>query len=244
MSLFEVIPAVDIKDGKCVQLRQGKEKDVIFSSDDPVRDARRWIDEGATRLHVIDLDAAFRYEQPRRNFSVIRRIVEDANERGVRVQAGGGIRSYEDVASFIEIGVDRVIIGTLAMKNRELTEKLVRDFSSERIMAALDARGGEVMINGWKKRTHKRADEAARELERIGIGSILFTNIDVEGRLEGVKKEPIMEIVRAVDIPVIASGGVTTIDDIRKVREAGAKGVVIGSALYSGKIKLREALTV
>ena len=237
---FEVIPAVDNKGGRGVRLRHGCEDAVIFKSDDPVAAARRWLEAGAGRLHVVDLDGAFQHG---RNIPIIREIVELAATYSARVQVGGGIRSRDDVASLLGMGVDRVILGTIAMKDRVFLKKLVGEFS-DGIMVALDALGGEVVISGWKERTGLRASVVAREFEALGVKSLLFTSVEADGTLSGVNAAAIKEVVDAVDIPVVAAGGVSSLDDIRKVKETGASGVVIGSALYIGKIKLKDALRV
>ena len=235
---FEVIPAVDIKGGRCVRLRRGCEHDVIFEGDDPVVAAERWLAEGARRLHVVDLDGALRRG---RNLPIIESIVELAAGYSARVQVGGGVRSRDDVATLLKMGADRVIVGTIAIRDRELLKRLVEEFS-DGIMVALDSLRGEVVVGGWKERTGLRASVFARELEALGVKSLLFTNVEADGTLSGVDAAAIKEVVDAVGIPVVAAGGVSTLDDIRRIREAGASGVVIGSALYMGRIKLRDAL--
>ena len=238
---FDIIPAIDLKGGKCVQLRQGKEEDVIFSANNPVEIAIKWVEEGARRLHIIDLDGAFQHSA--RNEPLIERIVraEGVREKA-KIQVGGGIRSYEKAAKFLNIGVSTIILGTAALETPELVKKLVKDFSPERIMIALDARGGRVAIKGWREITGLKVKDAARKVEEMGAGSILFTNIDVEGLMRGVNMDIIEEVTRSTSLPVIVSGGVSSIEDVRRIKEAGASGVVIGSALYMGKINLREAI--
>jgi phosphoribosylformimino-5-aminoimidazole carboxamide ribotide isomerase len=242
MVSFELIPAIDLKGGRCVQLRQGKKEDEIFSSaENPVEIATGWVIQGVRRLHVIDLDGAF--QEKKNNFEVIKKI---ANSEGVRekvkIQAGGGIRSYETAVELLETGIDRVIFGTVALKSPHLIEQVANAFSPERVMVALDARKGKVAIDGWREVTGVDATEAAKQVERIGAGSLLFTNIDVEGLMEGVDQEIIAEFVSSVSIPVVIAGGVSSEDDIGKIKDAGASGVVMGSALYKGKIDLKELL--
>ena len=238
MDRFEVIPAIDLRGGRCVQLRQGKKEDEIFAStEDPVEIARRWVIQGARRLHVIDLDGAFQEEK--NNFGVIKKI---ADAEGVRekakIQVGGGIRSYETAVELLETGIDRIIFGTVALKSPHLIEQVANAFSPERVMVALDARKGKVAIDGWREVTGIDAKEAAKQVEKIGAGSLLFTNIDVEGLMKGVEPKIIAEFVSSVEIPVIVAGGVSSIEDVKRIKEAGASGVVIGSALYKGKIDL------
>ena len=242
MGSFELIPAIDLRDGRCVQLRQGKKEDEIFASaENPVEIARGWVIQGARRLHVIDLDGAFQEEK--NNLGVIKKI---ADAEGVRekakIQVGGGIRSYETAVELLELGIDRIIFGTVALKSPHLIEQVANAFSPERVMVALDARKGKVAIDGWREVTGVNATEAAKQVERIGAGSLLFTNIDVEGLMEGVEQEIIAEFVSSVSIPVVIAGGVSSVEDIGKIKDAGASGVVMGSALYKGKIDFSELL--
>ncbi len=242
MGSFELIPAIDLRGGRCVQLRQGKKEDEIFASaENPVEIARGWIIQGARRLHVIDLDGAFQEEK--NNLGVIKKI---ADAEGVRekakIQVGGGIRSYETAVELLETGIDRIIFGTVALKSPHLIEQVANAFSPERVMVALDARKGKVAIDGWQEVTGVNATEAAKQVERIGAGSLLFTNIDVEGLMEGVDQEIIAEFVSSVSIPVVIAGGVSSVEDIGKIKDAGASGVVMGSALYKGKLDFNELL--
>jgi phosphoribosylformimino-5-aminoimidazole carboxamide ribotide isomerase len=238
MSGFEVIPAVDLKGGNCVQLRQGKQDAVIFSAENPVAIAREWIVQGAKRLHIIDLDGAFMKEQS--NFSVIKEITESEGVKGeAKIQVGGGIRTYEAAVKLLEIGVDRVIFGTAALKSPQLIETVAGVFSSERVMVALDARGGKVAIDGWREVTGIEAKAAAKKVEEMGAGSLLFTNIDVEGLMCGVEREIIEEFVGAASVPVVIAGGVSSAEDVKWIKEVGASGVVLGSALYKGKINFK-----
>ena len=242
MGSFELIPAIDLRGGRCVQLRQGKKEDEIFASaENPVEIARSWVIQGARRLHVIDLDGAFQEEK--NNLGVIKKI---ADAEGVRekakIQVGGGIRSYETAVELLETGIDRIIFGTVALKSPHLIEQVANAFSPERVMVALDAREGKVAIDGWREVTGVDATEAAKQVERLGAGSLLFTNIDVEGLMEGVDQEIIAEFVSSVSIPVVIAGGVSSVEDIGKIKDAGASGVVMGSALYKGKIDFSELL--
>lgn len=242
MASFELIPAIDLKGGRCVQLRQGKKEDEIFASaENPVEIARGWVIQGARRLHVIDLDGAFQEEK--NNLGVIKKIadVEGVREKA-KIQVGGGIRSYETAVELLELGIDRIIFGTVALKSPHLIEQVANAFSPERVMVALDARKGKVAIDGWREVTGVDATEAAKQVERLGAGSLLFTNIDVEGLMEGVDQEIIAEFVSSVSIPVVIAGGVSSVEDIGKIKDAGASGVVMGSALYKGKIDFNELL--
>lgn len=239
---FEVIPAIDLRGGRCVQLRQGKREEEIFSSaENPVEIAGKWVVRGARRIHIIDLDGAF--QEAKTNFEVIKNIAKSKGVRGkAKIQVGGGIRSYEAAVKLLELGVDRIIFGTVALKSPHLIEKVATAFSSERVMVALDARAGKVAIDGWREVTGKDAKEAAKEAEEKGAGSLLFTNIDVEGLMKGIEMKIIEEFVSSVSVPVVISGGVSSVEDVMRIKEAGASGVVIGSALYKGKIDFKEVL--
>lgn len=246
--MFEIIPAIDIKGGRCVQLRQGKKEDVIFSStESPVTIAKQWVMQGARRLHIIDLDGAFQEEK--NNFEVVKRIAESKGVLGqAKIQVGGGIRSYEVAVKLLEIaegaGVDRIMFGTATLRSPHLIEKVAKEYSSDRIMVALDVRAGQVTIDGWRELTGLDAKEAAKHAERLGAGSLLFTNIDVEGLMSGIEPKIIEEFVSSVSVPVVISGGVSSAEDVMRIREAGASGVVIGSALYKGKIDFKELLKI
>jgi phosphoribosylformimino-5-aminoimidazole carboxamide ribotide isomerase len=232
---MEIFPAVDILGGRCVQLVQGVREDARFYGD-PLACAIRWIDEGATALHIINLDGAF--GNARENAEQIRRIV---SETGVFVQLGGGIRSAEDAGAWLGLGVDRVILGTLAIRHPESIRDIAEAHGSSSVMAGVDARGGEIVVKGWTERAGDYLTWAGR-FEHLGAGSLLFTNVDVEGLEQGIDPEPVRRLVAHTRLPVVAAGGITCIDDITTLRRMGAAGAVLGSALYSGKIALCEAL--
>ena len=236
-SAYTVIPAVDVKDGEVVQLVQG-ERGSGTTYGDPVTAAERWLDEGATELHLVDLDGAFDGE--RANADAIERIVETVPE-DVDVQLGGGIRTVEDALDLLETGLDRVILGTAAVERPEIVTEIDAEVPDS-VVVSLDAKDGEVVVEGWTEGTGLAPAEAAQRYEDLGAAAILFTNVDVEGRLEGVRTEPVRAIAEAVSIPVIASGGVASIDDVLALRDAGAAAVVVGSALYQGSFSLTEAL--
>jgi phosphoribosylformimino-5-aminoimidazole carboxamide ribotide isomerase len=232
---FEVIPAVDMQDGEVVQLVQG-ERGTEKRYGDPVEAARRWVSAGAETLHLVDLDGAF--EGERANAPAVEAIVAAVD---VPVQLGGGIRTAADALDLLDRGVERVILGTAAVENPEV----VREISDERpgsVVVSLDARGDEVVVSGWTEGTGLDPVEAARRYEELGAGAILFTDVDVEGRLEGVRADRIERLADAVEIPVIASGGVATLDDVRACRQAGAAAVVVGTALDEGAFTLDAAM--
>ncbi|HEC56792.1 MAG TPA: 1-(5-phosphoribosyl)-5-[(5-phosphoribosylamino)methylideneamino]imidazole-4-carboxamide isomerase [Candidatus Syntrophoarchaeum butanivorans] len=237
---FEVIPAIDLKGGKCVQLVQGVKEDVLLSLDDPLEVAGMWIDEGAETLHIIDLDGAFGERSENRR--IVYDILRLAGQKGVKTQVGGGIRTLKDAKGLLERGADRIIVATAALRNPDFIRILVERFAPERVMVALDARSGEVQVEGWTRGSGRSPPELAQLFESLGAGWILFTNIDVEGLMQGIILDPIVEILSAVNIPVLVAGGITTLEDIDLVKHSGASGVILGSALYRGKISLVEAL--
>lgn len=237
---FEVIPAVDMRDGKCVQLVQGVPGSEIISLDDPFAVALDWIDKGAKTLHLVDLDGAI--EGQRKNAPTVQRIVNACKGRGVTIQVGGGIRNFEDAASLLKLGVSRVILGTAALQNPGLVKLLAESFGKESVTVALDAKNGRISIKGWTEECAHTPVEMGRKFEELGAGSLLFTNIDTEGLMQGVNPIPTKELVESVSIPVIASGGVSSLQDLRILKETGAAGVVIGSALYTGKFTFEDAV--
>jgi phosphoribosylformimino-5-aminoimidazole carboxamide ribotide isomerase len=162
----------------------------------------------------------------------------------VTIQVGGGIRNYNDAVSFLKVGVDRVILGTAAMRDPTLVKKLADEYGSEHIMVSVDTKDDEIMVEGWKKSMGVKPSDMGRKFQTLGAGSIFFTNINVEGLLSGVDPEPIGELVQAVDIPVIASGGVTSLNDLIAIKKVGAAGAVVGTALYKGNFTLKEAMEV
>ncbi|MDY0385850.1 MAG: 1-(5-phosphoribosyl)-5-[(5-phosphoribosylamino)methylideneamino]imidazole-4-carboxamide isomerase [Methanolobus sp.] len=239
---FEIIPAVDMKNGKCVQLVQGIPGSEMISIDDPVAVANDWASQGAKTLHLIDLDGAI--DGQRKNATIIEKIVTQCKPLGMEIQVGGGIRSFENAADLLNIGVDRVILSTAAINNPKLIKELADAFGSKHINVALDSKNGKVSIEGWKKQSEFTAVEIGIRFQELGAGSILFTNIDSEGLLQGVNTKPTEELVKSVSIPVIASGGVTSLDDIIALKKTGANAVVVGTALYKGKFTLPEAINI
>lgn len=235
-SSFEVIPAVDVKDGQVVQL-VGGERGTGKQYGDPVEAANRWIRQGAETLHLVDLDGAF--EGHRENATAIEAIIETTREE-ITVQLGGGIRTAEDAVGLVKTGVDRVILGTAAVESPEIVSEISQT-KPESVIVSLDAANGEVVVSGWTEKTGLDPAVAASRYEQLGASGILFTDVDVEGQLDGVNADAVRRVADAVSIPVIASGGVASIDDIRMLREAGAAAVVVGTALYEGTFSLTDA---
>ncbi|QFU82359.1 1-(5-phosphoribosyl)-5-[(5-phosphoribosylamino)methylideneamino]imidazole-4-carboxamide isomerase [Natronorubrum aibiense] len=231
---FEVIPAVDVQDGEVVQLVQG-ERGTEKTYGDPVEAAQRWIDAGAQSLHLVDLDGAF--EGERRNADAIDAVLETVD---VPTQLGGGIRTAEGAIDLLERGLDRVILGTAAVENPEIVAE-ISESHPDSVVVSLDAKDGEVVVEGWTEGAGITPVEAAERYAELGAAAILFTNVDVEGQLEGVATEPVRELVDATEIPVIASGGVATLEDVRTLADTGAAAVVVGSALYEGNFTLEDA---
>ncbi|GAB3033262.1 1-(5-phosphoribosyl)-5-[(5-phosphoribosylamino)methylideneamino]imidazole-4-carboxamide isomerase [Natronobiforma cellulositropha] len=231
---FEVIPAVDVQHGEVVQLVQG-ERGTEKTYGDPVDAATRWIDAGARSLHLVDLDGAFDGE--RANGAAIDAVVDAVS---VPTQLGGGIRSAADATDVLERGVDRVILGTAAVENPDIVAE-ISERHPDSVVVSLDAKDGEVVVEGWTEGAGISPVEAAARYDDLGACAILFTNVDVEGKLEGVATDPVRDLVAATDVPIIASGGVATLADVTALRDAGAAAVVVGSALYEGKFTLAEA---
>jgi phosphoribosylformimino-5-aminoimidazole carboxamide ribotide isomerase len=237
--MFEVIPAIDLKGGKVVQLVQGVPGTEMVAIDDYLSVAGDFIGQGAKWLHIIDLDGALSGD--RKNARIVEDIIKKFN---VRTEVGGGIRDYDTAKYLLGLGVTRVILGTAAMKDPQLVAKLSREFGPEAVMVSLDSKKGEVLVEGWKESSGKSTIEMGKLFEKTGAGSILYTNVDVEGLLKGVNESPVKALVSSVSIPVVASGGITTLQDIVTIKNTGAAGVVIGSALYKHLFKLEDAIRV
>lgn len=236
-----IIPAIDIKEGRCVRLREGRFEDVEIFSDDPILMAVKWVNKGAKMLHVVDLDGA-RYGRLT-NIPILKQIIGEVD---IPVQVGGGIRNYRDVKNLIDLGASRVILGTILWKDKALAKKLFEDFS-EKIIAGIDARDGYVAIEGWQNITPVDALDFAGKMEKLGAQRIIYTDIKRDGTLKGPNISNIEKMVKNVNIPLICSGGIASLDDIKKLKRfetKGLEGVILGKALYKGTILLEEALKV
>ena len=231
-----IMPAVDIKNGKCVQLVQGEPGSEMVKIENPEKVAKYWEDLGAKNIHVIDLSGTIDGET---SFDIIKKIL---NEVSVPIQLGGGIRNLDYARQLLDLDIERLIIGTMGIQQPETITLLSDEYGPERIMISLDSKDNKVVIKGWQEKIDKSPSEIANDFKEHGAGSILFTNVDVEGLLGGFYTEPVEDLKKSVDLPIVYSGGITTIDDIKKLNESGVEGIVIGSALYTDKIDLTEAL--
>ena len=236
-----ILPAIDLKEGRCVRLEQGlMEKDTVYH-DDPAAQARIWQEQGGELLHIVDLDGAFAGVP--KNREAIRAIVEAID---IPCELGGGVRDLATAEAYLELGVDRVILGTVAKENPQLVADACRRFPG-RIVVGIDARDGLVAVRGWADVTEKKATELAREMEGFGVEAIIYTDIARDGMMQGPNIAATKALAEAINIPVIASGGVSSLDDIRRLLEiesSGIAGVITGKAIYSGALDLREAVAL
>ncbi len=233
---MEIIPAIDIRGGKCVRLYQGDYNQQTVFSDNPLAVALTWHSQGARWLHIVDLDGAVAGEP--RNMEVIEAITKQS---GLLVELGGGIRRQEVAKRVLDMGVTRIILGTAALENRELVEKLCQQFG-QAIAVSLDARDGKIATHGWLKDTVVDIVRLSRELAHIGVRRFIYTDIKRDGTLTGPNFDMIEELLTEVPVPVIVAGGVSAMEHLRRLQELGVEGVVVGRALYTGDIDLREAL--
>lgn len=231
-----IFPAIDIKDNKCVRLFQGDFNKINIYSNDPFDMAVKWKSQGASFLHLVDLDGA-------RNEEVINKksIEKISKNIGIPVQIGGGVRSEEKVKNLIDIGVERVIVGTIAVENKELLKKLVSKYK-EKIVVSIDAKNGKVALRGWEVVSDVDSIDLCKELEEIGVKTIVYTDISKDGMLEGPNFEIYKLLSERTSLNIIASGGISSIDDIKKLKNMNIYGVITGKALYDNKMELREAL--
>jgi len=234
-----LIPAIDLKDGKCVRLRQGRMEDNTVFSDDPVAVAGRWVAAGAKRLHLVDLDGAFAGVP--RNGEIIHAIREAYPD--IQIQVGGGIRDEETIQGYLNAGVDYVIIGTKAVSEPHFISDIAAEFPN-RIIVGLDAKDGKVAIDGWSKLSHHDVIDLAQRFENDGVEAIVYTDINRDGMMGGVNIEATARLARAIQIPVIASGGITNLADIHALRQIvadGVAGAITGRAIYEGTLDFEEA---
>ena len=236
---MQIIPAIDLKGGECVRLRQGRMDDATVFSANPVSMAGKWFEAGSPRLHMVDLDGAFAGSPA--NASVINEVCEAYPE--LVVQVGGGIRTLESIETYLKAGVKYVIIGTKAVKEPEFVELACKHFPGS-IIVGLDAKNGKVATDGWADVSTVDATDLAKRFADVGVNSIIYTDINRDGMMQGVNIEATVALAKAAEIPVIASGGVSSIVDIEKlcaVANQGIEGVIVGRAIYEGTLDLVEA---
>lgn len=236
-----VIPAVDLLNGKAVRLFQGDPDRKTIFSHDPVQVALRWFQEGAERLHVVDLDGSF--EGFPRNRDLVEAIVEAIP---IPVQLGGGIRDLDTARAYMDAGVERIILGTAAVEDPSLVAELCARWPG-RVAVAIDARGGRVTVRGWREETSLYAVDLARQWEETGVAAFIYTDVDRDGTERGVNLEATRALVQGVRVPVIASGGVASLGDLRALAPLardGLRGVIVGKALYTGALELKQAMAV
>jgi len=234
-----IIPAIDLKDGKCVRLRQGRMEDETIFSDDPVAVAAQWVEQGARRLHIVDLNGAFAGEPV--NAGVVHEIAKAFPD--LPIQIGGGIRDEDTIQTYLNAGVQYVIIGTKAVNQPHFINDICAEFPGH-IIVGLDAKDGKVAIDGWSKLSKHDVIDMAKHFENDGVVSIVYTDIGRDGMMTGVNVESTLKLAQAVKIPIIASGGITNIEDIKAlcaVQEEGISGAITGRAIYEGTLDFAEA---
>jgi phosphoribosylformimino-5-aminoimidazole carboxamide ribotide isomerase len=236
-----ILPAIDLKEGKCVRLEQGlMDRDTVYN-ENPGAQARIWQEQGGELLHIVDLDGAFAGVP--KNRDAIKAIIDAID---IPSELGGGIRDIQTIEAYLELGIDRVILGTVAKENPALVEEACKKYPG-RIVVGIDARGGLVAVRGWADVTEKQATEMAKEMEGFGAVAIIYTDIARDGMMQGPNIEATRALAESINIPVIASGGLSTLDDIRRlmaIESSGVTGVITGKAIYSGAIDLREAVAL
>jgi phosphoribosylformimino-5-aminoimidazole carboxamide ribotide isomerase len=238
---FIVYPAIDLRGGKVVRLKEGDPARMTEYSDDPEETAQRWLDAGAQWLHVVSLDGAFG-EADAANRLALQNIIEVANQFTAPVQFGGGLRSFESIAAALSLGVSRVVLGTLATETPDVVEKALIRFGEESIAIGIDARDGRVRVRGWKEDAGISVNDLALQMRSLGLRTLIFTDVSRDGLGTGLNIPATRELADVSGLDVIASGGVNTLNDVIAARDANLSGVIIGRALYEGTIDLKEAL--
>lgn len=231
-----IYPAIDLKEGKCVRLLQGNFDKKTVYADNPASVAKQFVDDGAKFIHIVDLDAA------RTGIAVNNSIIQEIIQNyGVKVQTGGGIRELKDVEQRLDIGVSRVIIGTAAIKNPTMLREAVYHFG-DKVAVGIDAKNGMVAVSGWEELSVETVNDMALRMKDIGVKHIIYTNIETDGMMSGTDIEGLKNLIELTDLNIIASGGVSSIDDLNEVAHSGAEGVIIGQALYKGVLDLKMVI--
>ncbi|NIP29990.1 MAG: 1-(5-phosphoribosyl)-5-[(5-phosphoribosylamino)methylideneamino]imidazole-4-carboxamide isomerase [Candidatus Dadabacteria bacterium] len=234
-----IIPAIDLKEGKCVRLYKGKLGTETVFSDDPVSVAKNWENAGAKWIHLVDLDGAF--DGFPVNFDIIRDITENTS---CKIQVGGGIRNIETVENYINIGVSRVIIGTAAFKDFDFLQETCKLFP-DKIAVGIDTKNGKIAIKGWEEVVDDNISDVINKFHQIGVSLIIHTNVDKDGTMEGIDVDPIADFIISSDLPVVASGGIASISDLEKIfsiKDENLYGVILGKSIYTKSIDLEEAI--
>ena len=234
---MEVIPSIDLKDGRCVRLYQGDYQRETIYSEDPVAMAKSWEDQGATRLHLVDLDGALAGRPA--NIEAMTNIIQGLT---IPVQVGGGIRDMESAGLALTAGAARVVIGTAAVEDPSLVERLCREYGSESVVVALDARDGKVSTRGWVEQTSVTATDLALRMARLGVVRVLYTDISRDGTMTEPNFAANEELVTLSGIAVLASGGIASLDHVRSLNATGVEGGIVGRAFYDGTMGLRDAM--
>jgi phosphoribosylformimino-5-aminoimidazole carboxamide ribotide isomerase len=234
---MEVIPAIDLRGGRCVRLYQGNFSRETIYSEDPLAVARQWQEQGASRLHLVDLDGAAKGDLV--NLDIIAAIVAQS---GIRVQVGGGVRTSSTAEKLLSLGVERVVIGTAAVRNPDLVRQLCQDGGSPRVVVALDARDGLVAVQGWLEKTSVTAVELGKRMAELGVERLLYTDISRDGTLSEPNFSANTELVESTGLAILASGGISSLDHITELAKIGAEGVIVGRALYTGDLELPAAI--
>jgi phosphoribosylformimino-5-aminoimidazole carboxamide ribotide isomerase len=238
---FTIFPAIDLRAGRVVRLKEGDPARMTAYSDDPAETARRWLREGASWLHVVNLDGAFG-ESDHANQSALKLILNVAKSFGARVQFGGGLRSLASVERALDLGVSRVVLGTIAVEQPDLIADVLTRFGAQQIAVGIDARDGMVRVRGWKDNSGISATDLALHMRTAGLRTVIFTDVRRDGLGSGLNIDATRELAEISRLDVIASGGVHTLEDVTAARDAALSGVIIGRALYEGTINLKDAL--
>jgi len=233
-----MIPAVDIKDGRAVRLKQGRADQQTIYDENPVRAAKRWADSGAKRIHIVDLDGAF--EGKPRNAAIVLEILKAFSAQH-EIEIGGGMRTAESIQTFLQAGAARVVVGTKALEDISFLAGLTERFPG-RINLGLDAKGGKIVTKGWVQVSEVLATDLVERFSDMAIGEVIYTDIETDGMLQGPNFKQIEQMLNASPFPVIASGGVTTLENIRDCKKMGCYGAIVGKALYDGRMEVAEAL--
>ncbi|CAM2740717.1 MULTISPECIES: 1-(5-phosphoribosyl)-5-[(5-phosphoribosylamino)methylideneamino]imidazole-4-carboxamide isomerase [Clostridium] len=233
-----ILPAIDLKEGKCIRLYQGDFKASKVVAEDPIKVAINFKESGAEYIHIVDLDGALTGEI--KNLSIISSIIKTIN---MPVELGGGIRNLDTIDMLIDAGIERVILGTAALNNRELVEKAVKKYD-KKIVIGIDAKNEKVAINGWLNVSSTNYIDFAKEMEKIGVTNIIFTDISKDGTLKGPNLNQLKKLNKSVSCNIIASGGIKDIEDLKVIKEMDIYGAIVGKAIYSGNIDLKEAIKI